>query len=225
MPYGRYKRKRIVRGKRRTRKMYRKPLRMVKQPNFKGVYHFKRTYDKTVALSNNLGDQAYGYAFSFSELPNFSEFTSLFDSYRINKVVIRFRPLPVAGFGSTPVAITDNSQAIAYIDYDDNNTAGLTIASVKQHQNIRFLDTVSSNGSIPKKNVIVLRPRCLQNVNDSGGTSYPMAYRNGKNPWMDMAYTAVSHFGVKLVIGQTTTNQILQFQPIVTIYFSCKDAR
>lgn len=225
MPYGRGKKKRIVRGKPRVRKMYGKYRSMVKQPNFKGIYHFKRTFDKSVALSNNLGDQAYGYSFTLNEIPNVTEFTNLFDMYRINKVVVRFRPLPVGGFGTTPTAIVDNSQAVCFIDYDDNSVTGLTLSSVKQHQNLRWLNTVSADGSIPKKNVVVFRPKVLGNVNDVGGTSYAMSQYRGKNPWLDIQYTQVPHLGLKLVIGQTNTNQILQFQVICTVYFSCKDPR
>lgn len=225
MPYGRGKRKRIVRGKRTVKRMYGRIRRPLNQDNYKGVYHFKRTFDKTVALSNNLGDQAYGYAFQLNEIPNVSEFTSLFDSYRINKVVVRFRPLPVSGFGTTSVAIVDNSQALCFLDYDDTNVTGLTLSSAKQHQNIRWLNTVSADGTIPKKNVVVFRPKVLQNANDSGGTSYAMVYPKGRNPWIDLQYTSVPHYGLKLVIGQTNTNQILQFQVICTVYFSCRDPR
>ena len=101
------------------------------------VQYFKRTVWLPNWLSVASGsDQFASLKFNLSQLPNHSEFTSLFDSYKINMVKVELVPQ----FDSANVgAITSTnviSQNYSVLDYDDI-TVRTTMDTLMQYQNLK----------------------------------------------------------------------------------------
>lgn len=67
--------------------------RPVRRAGMSKIHHFKQKCDLApITWGSNGGTQTGFYMFRLSDLPQWSTFQSLFDSYRINKVVLKFFP-------------------------------------------------------------------------------------------------------------------------------------
>lgn len=85
------------------------------------VVTFTRTVDRGQITADSVG--IYGaFAFALADLPSYTDFTSLFDQYRIAQVTMRFIPV-VAPFGPATSA-TAYPSLHTVIDQDDNVTPG-----------------------------------------------------------------------------------------------------
>lgn len=132
---------------------------------------------------------------SFSQLVQSSDFSSLFDQYRIRKVILTFQLITnpdssmVAGSTST-FQPTNWYPKLWYItDYDGG--ADETIATMKERQGVRC--------KIMRPNSVIrisYTPKCrVLTYSTSTSTGY-----SPKNIKIDMTDTAVEHFGLKYVV-------------------------
>lgn len=125
-------------------------------------------------------------------LPNLTEFTNLFDQWRLKSVVVRVDvPMGNSNSFQTPIVYPD----IFYIaDYDDTGSATLTdIAQYPQMQIHNF----NRDGYTPL--MFKLSPKPLRDIAGAGiSTSYgPMSYA----PWIRTANMITPHYGVKLAFN------------------------
>lgn len=178
-------RKRTYRRRARTR-----TSRAAKTVNVKkDIHYFKRfTYKSTI--TGDVSRVAKGaLTFKLDDVPGLSDFTSLFDYYKITGVQLKFTTY-----------LDPNSQAAgnAYypkmystIDLDDDS-APLSSDDLRQRQSckIRWLAPNRSYN-------FFLRPRYLKNVYISGVAN---GYELGRNQWLDLSNTNVPHYGFKYVI-------------------------
>lgn len=180
----RFRRSRVPRRRpRRTRRMYRR------RRSVAVVHRFKRIADLGTVGCSNIGLLSYATSFSISQLPNVSEFTSLYDNYRIEKVVFRMRPywtdLSVSGTTVQSYALAPIYTAI------DLDSAALPASTAT----LRQYSTCRSHTAL-RPITRVLRPRPLTEIYESAlGTSYALA---PKNVWLDTARTSVPHYGIKV---------------------------
>lgn len=151
------------------------------------------------------GNNAYN--FTLASVPNYTEFTSLFDQYRIVAIKITFRPR----FNVAQVAGSSNDiypNFVSVIDYDDSNVLS-GIADYQQYQTYKIT-------RFDKTHVRFFRPR-MALAAYSGAFS---SYANQSAQWIDAASTGVQHYGVKFfieagVVGQTN----LQAWSVEVAYF------
>lgn len=134
-------------------------------------------------------------SFKLSDLPNYSEFTALYDEYRIKAVKIMFVPTmnvatanatsgTTAGFVPVPALYT-------WIDNDDN-TAPTTITQGQQYQSFKchgLLDRMRCRSVVPEVSTALY---------GSGGAF--TSYGQVKNQWIDNNSPSVVHFGLKFGI-------------------------
>jgi len=136
--------------------------------------------------------------FGLSDLPDYTEFTSLFDDYRICAVEVSFVPkfnmLSVTTTSSviTPILVT-------VLDYDDNNTPS-GISDLMEYDSV-----VVTNFDKSCKRIVCPR---WTTAAYSGTSTWSYASNRG---WVDAAYPDVYHYGIKYAIkpgasGQTTFN-------------------
>lgn len=211
MPYRRNYRRRTLRKRRpmrRTRRIIRRP--MTKSLR---VHHFKRTFQLSTIATSNTGPTFAGYSFTLSQLPNASEFTNLFDLYRINKILVRFVPnhnsSDVAGTGSAQI-----SNFHSVLDYNDA-TAPTSLDQMYEYQNWKFTRGTSIHQRL-------WRPTTFDMVAVSGGSS-------SANPqwrqWLSTSVTNIPHFGLKVGIEQSVLNTDTTWVPYVSVYLSCKSVK
>lgn len=174
------------------------------------------------------GVKMYGeftYQFSLEHVHNYTEFTNLFDSYRINKVVVRFIPRASSAessgnSNSTVPAISPNIHIVK--DYDDNTlpSAGETgLRQLREYSSYkvrRFLNSFA----------VVIRPKIQ-------GTAYGydnILEMNTKKmgAWINTDRNNVKHLGFKGTIEAVNPSSALNhvnFEIVTTYYMSFKGVR
>lgn len=219
-----------------------------------GVHYFKRTlntYDETgkfsvdgTVLSKGVGNSifyvsntaaaglglSYGtfvYEMSLNNIPNVTEFSNLFDQYKIHKVVLKIvsyqTSSTVAPSDGTVGGLTGGFFHYA-IDHDDVSVPAASevgVNTLRQYPSYKKRRIVQN-----RPTVIVIRPKVQTTMlGNLGGDAYGPARRN---PWIDMGYLTVPHFGLKGVVEMFNPNDNVSIIPLyieTTYYFSCKGIR
>lgn len=164
-------------------------------------------------------------AFCVNDLPNWSEFSALFDQYRLNAVVLQIKMCNNPDATNYPGQTTNNFgnfyPTLWYSpDYDDNNI--ITLSALKEYERVKH-KVLHPN----RECTIVLRPRTLTTVyNNSSSSGYAT---NFKNPWLDCANPNIPHYGLKMAIdfeglASAITGGFV-FKINAKYYFQCKNVR
>lgn len=125
-------------------------------------------------------------AFSLGSLPDYTEFTALYDTYRIMMVKVDFFPL-----------FTDTSATVAYppiitaIDYDDN--ASTTYAVLQEYST----SLVSCTGQFFQR---VMTPKVALAAYGGAFTQFAQA---PAGQWLDCASPNTTHYGLKYALPIT----------------------
>lgn len=203
----------MTNSKKRFRKFIAKRTRIAKPMTNMRIHHFKR---RTVGLiSARDGVNHYGTAFTLASLPNYQEFTNLFDSYRINGVsVLILFDHNSSDVGPSGTNIIPNLTHV--IDYDDANV--LTAES----QYLEYEKYKINRLDKPVK-FYIPKPRFAIAAYSGAFTSYAT-----KTGWVDCASPSVEHYGYKMLIdgsmaGGAGTNTLGVVKVITTYYISCKE--
>lgn len=182
-------RARLIRRKLLARRYYKK-----KSPSGSTVYNFKRKVFLQDWAVVGATQTATAVQFALSDLPGYTDFTSLYDMYRIDKVEFKLIPkyTEVGLVGGS--ANNSNLQQIhSVIDYDDA-VAPTTISQLCQYQSHKM-----TRGNRVHKRTVV--PKIQATV--SSLSALPKAKQ-----WIDCDQTSVYHRGIKLIIpaaGQSGT--------------------
>lgn len=155
-------------------------------------YKFSRVITSTL-LGTTTGTGAGGIVFTLGDLPNYTDFTGLFDFYKITGISMKFIP-----------RVTENSSVITnygdfywIVDNDDNNVPDL--AEMQQKQGVKVKYGVGRPWSI------YFKPKALTNI--FNGAASTDAHMVGRQGWINAANTGVPHYALKWV-WTTTSNQI-----------------
>jgi len=193
------------------------------------VHRFSR-YSTAATLdvtSTTLTDERQ---FKFDDILGNSEFTALFDSYRIDKVVMMIQlitnPNATVVTNSVQPAVANQSSNWYprwwYIrDYDGGGADSL--ASIKERQGVKCFTLVPN-----KIFRIAIKPKVLVQTYSSATTTGYLQTR-GKSMFIDMANTAVPHYGLNSVVDclgldpNDTYPFKIRFE--FKFYFTCKDVR
>lgn len=220
-----YRKRRFSRKRRfvrRTRRVGRRRIfrRRVGRLRFNNLFHFRTVYLKdTVSLTSNIQVNK-GYSFRLSDSPEAGQVGSLWDAYRLNKVVLRVIPRQntYAAGGANPVAAP---QVVSCIDYDDVDTLATTTDYLS-------FGTARIHSAIHPFS-IKFTPAVNNGVSTNAGTTEVLPGNQRFKQWIDMNLAGVPHYGVKmqfaaLVPLPTTTNPIV-FELWAKCYYSFKQRR
>lgn len=166
------------------------------------------SFSRTVKLAD-LGIGSNTYEFKLSQLQNVTDFSNLFDQYRIRNVKLMFVPR---------VSSTENivSAACATMvimnDFDGSFPATESaLMETGMHKMYRLLDKITWTCS----------PRVLNEIYKDGvTTAYGLRPRG---EWIDMGNTTVSHFGTAAFVNGPATSY--DTNVYLTINFECKNTR
>lgn len=212
MPYYRYRRRRTT-YRRRTgiKRAYRRRFRARTRYSKRGqkLYLFKRFCDYgELSISNALPTFA-AYNFSLSDLPNSTEFTSLYDMYKINCVKISFIPQQTQ---SISIGSINNPNASARffsaIDYNDGS-APTSLDDLRQYQSCKMTPILRTHKRV------IFKPKIL----DSNGFSI--------SPWMSTASPSANYFGLKVAVEpmDSTTTTTMIYTVEAKLYMSFKQVK
>lgn len=177
------------------------------------VHAFKRTqYIPAYLIVPSGSSWTFGaLAFNFDAMPNFTDFTSLFDQYKIRNMKVtlipRYSETPIA----TGVGTSLGSSVITVLDRDDD-TAPTSINDLCQYTNMR-----QTKGG--KNHMRSWRPTVKVPVLGLSGTDYSVK----SAPWIDAASTDVKHYGLKYAIEQGSGAVVYDIK--VEFNFLCKNTK
>lgn len=187
------------------------------------------TDTSVLTVTTTKTEPAFSLSFSLDDLPNKTEFTTLFDQYMITGVMLQIKMIPVPE-SSGPLNVDPTSATTYYnnnvnwyptIWYtpDHDDTTNLTLAQIKEYERVRHKVL-----SPRRETTIMLRPTILtQLYRTSVTTGYGVSGRR----FIDMGQTNVPHYGFKCVIdmeGQPPRRDFT-FKINAKYYFRCKNVR
>lgn len=174
------------------------------------VHRYKRSY--SMDLLTTASGQGTGYYIALNNLPNFAEFTALYDSYRIEWVTVWAIPTqteaPVQGANLfVPTLYT-------VVDKDDAAAPG-TLASQLEHGNVRMVCMDKM------KKVASFKPAVQGELFRSGATR---GFNRLDDQWIDCAQADIPHYGLKIWTEPAMTG-FNGIRLIADVYVSFKDTR
>jgi len=186
---------------------------------FSNMHHFRRNTSFDFIYMQPEGGSApsyaQGYQFQLDQLPNYTEFTNLFDMYRINYVVMRF--IPTGTQVQTNVDGNNEEVPLMYVVIDYNN-AGVPADQneLKQYGNCKVM-------AINRPFTLKFRPRTATPVYRDGASS---AYlQNDAKLWLDCNYADIPHYGVRLYVPGGTQRNVYRVRLELTYYVSFRNTK
>lgn len=141
------------------------------------VYTFSRKYVGTPITPSTTVDQAGALNFQLTNFPDATEFTSLFDQYRIVQITVEFLSLTTGPYVSPLTSI---------IDYDDSNA----VASLNELLEYQTAMTTTAGANHTR----TLTPHVTSAVYSGAFTSFAVA---PNSLWIDCANANVQYYGLK----------------------------
>lgn len=185
-----------------------------------GYTVIKRTFEFPPVLSVG-GGIPFGKAFSFAlgNLPNYTDFTNLFDFYKILKIVVRFEPTFTDVNLSSEIAapgLLNNVKHYRVVHDFNDDTPPASETELFQYSNLK-----SHAANCPFE--VVLYPKVAQPVYSGVLAGYQAAPPS----WCDSAYVNVVHYGLKMwVPGMGNIAQgALMCRVIPTFYVALKNPK
>lgn len=188
-------------------------MRQIRQP----VQYFKRTlYYSGWTANSTTADTFLNYYGVLSVVPNYTEFTNLFDQYRINGIKIQLIPRGNSSDIGTSSASPPTGQSVgvfSIIDYDDINVL-TSFTQAVQYQNLKMTRSHQIHSRY-------FKPRIANSVyNGAAGVVNAGSVRG----WIDCDNPSVPHMGVKMVLQQSP-NLAQTFDLKIDYYLAFKNVR
>lgn len=191
------------------------------------VHSFKRlvslgTVTASTAPAGGAVPVRTAISFPLNLIPNLTEYTNLFDQYKINGISFRAVPKTQQFQGGT--SGTGNplgyGQVVSVIDYDDSTTP-LTKDQLMEYGSVKF----TSSGRMHKR---YFKPKILTRAAINSATDGNVS---SKALWVDTLNPDVQHYGIKLFIdapvvpNPATDSSSVSYDLYATYYFQCKNTR
>lgn len=177
---------------------------MLQQPRMKPVVHFSRTITQTFDIvTDGINPTLGAYAFTLNQLPSPTDFTNLFQNYKLDKIKITFKPEYTE---LTDAALVSNAQNVNFNSVIDQNNPNppISVQEVTQFQSNKAT-------GITKQHTRSFKPTML--------TSSQMpcvCYISTQNP-------SERHYGFKYAIEPTGV--AMTFRSTATFWFTCAGAK
>jgi len=151
------------------------------------VMKTRRMVDYGTITSSNAANTFTALSFLLSSVEGYTEFITLYDQYRIDKIEVWLKSQQHA-IPTTSVVNTGNM--IVVVDYDDDTTPTST-GALLQYENSVFVE--------PQEDYYVeFQPHLAIAAYRSAGFN---GYANQKSQWVDSINADVKHYGFKLGVG------------------------
>lgn len=161
------------------------------------THQYTRPITPSILATSTSAESLYGFAFTLNALVNYTEFTSLYDSYQLKSVKISI--IPAYTIAQTGVTTNLGGYMIVVPDYDDATATAISGLLQYSTKKIFPLNTT----------VELVLPDLRTKVGASGATAGNMV--SGRNNWFDVADDAQPFYGLKLAFTQTTIVQTYNF--------------
>ncbi len=183
------------------------------------THYFKRHVDLGTITFSTAGIVSNGFSFQLDEIPNYTEFTTLFDLYKIEHVEVHMLPgtnsqnnqIGVGGSVTYPpriATVIDYNSSGAFASFNDARD----FESAEVHQAIRRDPIVRR-----------LTPRFLTGVEEDGATIVTGGASRG---WLNTARADVPHYGFRYV-GEalSTATELMGFRCEAIYYLAMRSVK
>lgn len=215
MPYYRRTyRRRTFRPRRTTRKRVyrRKYSRFGRRKINTNVYYFKRKTNFLYDWLANVGvtqmvqgatgsPTSYNLAFRLSDVPGYTDFTNMYDQYRLRAVKLNLLPIGNVSSSNTtgsPTGPAGNYAIRCFSAFDSNHdsigiTGATAVQQIQEYQNSKW----TPYNRIHKR---YFKPKVVFATTAGGTAAANMA---GKQPWLQCANPSANHYGLPVVIDDS----------------------
>lgn len=168
---------------------------------------FERTITGPIVSASNTVPTFGSFRITLDTLPNYSEFTTLFDAYRILQTTVTFFPTSSMSSGAL------NSILYTVIDYDDDNVP-TSVAELAQYPSLQ----TSVPGAIVER---TFNPVAAQPAYSGTFSSYA---RMSRRTFVDANSPGVIYYGLKW--GLTTNSVAIQLYSVtLRVIVQCRNVR
>lgn len=184
------------------------PIKKDEQPLVEGtkdkLYTFWQTYIGPQVVSSASLEIDQQLQFMLSSFTNVSAYQTLWDSYRILQITVRFFPC------ATPPLSGSQGPVYTAVDYDDATTT--TLSQLLEYDTLQMCQP----GTYFER---TFTPRVANALYSGAFTSFGQV----KSPWIDLASAGVLHYGLKIAtpngtvatpLFNTTVSAVIQFRNI-----------
>jgi len=181
-----------------ARAFVRRPRRLIRKTQNR-VHSYIRWSDKDTefpgatgppVINETLADQHLAYTFKLDNVVNPSDFTNLYDLYKINKVVLHLEP---AYTDSVTVNWTNKKLRVVH-DYNDNNP-------LTQEDDYLEYSNCKSYGALTKRTIkITLYPKLNNIIENVGGGASAYTSLSSSKQFLAIDNDEVPHFGIKIFV-------------------------
>lgn len=170
---------------------------------------------------------AFSLKFALADIVNSTEMTLLFDSYQIQKIVVKILPFYTQSTSGAAVGATLAQTVCLFhsiIDYDDADIPTATdvgISEIRQFSSYRVKNITTGKGYWQRS----LVPRTAVPV--YGGGAFANYVTGPKNMWLDCNSPSTEHYGLKVIVeaNNSGTDTKLYFKCEYTMYLKLKSVR
>lgn len=169
-------------------------------------------------VTNAATDDLESLYFTLDTLPNYTEFTSLYDQYRIVACKVEFCPLNAFGpyWNGTTLVQQTVPNLFTCIDVDDAITP--TASAMEQHESVKNHGAFSAN-SVGKFVRWVKPKAALDAYQTAGFTGFGTA---SSSQWFDCNSPSVQYYGIKWWLFNTTGTPVYRYLVTTTYYMEFK---
>lgn len=144
------------------------------------------------SISETLADQHLTYQFKLDNIVNPSDFTNLYDQYKINKIQLFLEP--TANQTGAPVNNPVQRKLAVVHDYTDA-TPLASEDNYLEYSNCKRYNAIRNNAI-----KITLYPKIKNVVENVGGQTNAYTTMNSNRVWLDCDNDEVPHFGLKIFV-------------------------
>lgn len=191
------------------------------------VHRFKRMckLDNISASITNLGvgsGISLAYQFTLDSLPNYTEFTNLYDLYKINGIKLTFVPSASEYINSTTSGTANQNgfqRFASVLDFDDTSTP------VNENELLQYSSLKQTPGWATHSRYF--KPRVNTVVEGIVGAT--LASSSTAPKWISTANPEVEHLGVKIFvpppIAGSSVSAAITYTVYATYYVSCRNVK
>lgn len=182
-----------------------------------GVHAFVRTVQFASSNFDATGNKFQAFTFALSDLPNYSEFTNLYDQFQIVavkfEIIPKFNAVDLNPMSTWSQGVLPNIHSV--LDYNDS-TAPTSLTEMMQYKNYRR----SRGNQIHKR---YFKPATLsQNYESAVSTSYTSKWKD----WISTDDPTTPYYCIKVCWDACG---VVEYQPTYDIYakyyFQCKSTK
>lgn len=174
----------------------------------KKIYYFTRYANFGQLVISPLAPTLTAYTFRLADVPNSSEFTNLYDSYKIKAVKLTFYPAMTQSISTSTInAPAGETRCVTCLDRNDG-VAPTSFDAVRQYQNAKVFQVNRRHSRY------IYKPMVLDDSN------YTI------NPWVNTTSPNVNYYGLKFAAEPSLQSSgTYQFSVEAKFYLAFKSVR